>query len=209
MSTFTIKISIPERVEKVFVWPLMLYRKLKYGYSFRRIPLTRGEHAIVDPEDYEWLIQYKWHTNRRGEKIYAVNSRMEKMHRMIMSKELRIENLECRIKSKEVSSQNSEGRRRSEIFVDHINGDGRDNRRANLRLATAMQNAWNVRRTRGKSRYRGVKWHKYMKKWTAVISVCGKRRHLGYFDDEDAAARAYDEVVKQERGEFGVLNFPD
>ena len=94
------------------MWIALAYRKIRYGYPFRRIPLTRGLYAIVDREDYEWLMKFKWHTNCSRGKFYAVNSRKQKMHRLIMNAP-------------------------SDKFVDHINGDGRDNRKANLRRAMA------------------------------------------------------------------------
>jgi len=212
MVAYNLKLSIkvPDKVDAIAIAILLFARRIRYGYKFRRIPLTRGKYAIVDPEDYEWLMQYKWHANNGRGKFYAVNSRMQKMHRLIMfgvKQEYRISLLTtCRDRQ-----NGGGGKRRSQLFVDHINGNGLDNRKANLRLATPVQNNWNTKSGmgRGKSQYKGVKWHKHVKKWVAVISVDGRKKHLGYFTDEKEAAKAYDRAAKELRGEFAVLNFPD
>ncbi len=95
----------------------------------------------------------------------------------------------------------------SELFVDHINHNGLDNRKANLRAATPLQNSWNNQRERGRNRFRGVLWNKVAKKWQVQVNHSGKHISGGYFDDEVEAARAYDEAAKKLRGEFAVLNF--
>ena len=94
------------------------------------------------------------------------------------------------------------------LLVDHINGNSLDNRKANLRLATYMQNNWNTRRgiNEGSSKYKGVGWMKKEKKWRAKFRRNHKTVHLGVFDDEKAAARAYNKAVSEHRGEFAVLN---
>jgi hypothetical protein len=140
-------------------------------------------------------MQYKWHaSDGRGGNFYAVNRKMQKMHRLIM-----------------LNSNPKFEIRNTKLLVDHINGNGLDNRRANLRLATYTQNNWNNRQRveRYSSKYRGVSWHKRWGKWSAVISVKGRKKHLGYYRDEKEAAEAFDRAAKKYRGEFAVLNFPD
>ena len=89
--------------------------------------------------------------------------------------------------------------------IDHINGDGKDNRISNLRLANGSQNQANQRKKPGlSSRFKGVSWHRNYGKW-----VASGRLHLGYFDNEEDAARAYDRAISIIHGEFAVLNFPD
>jgi hypothetical protein len=71
--------------------------------------------------------------------------------------------------------------------VDHKNRNRLDNRRENLRVVTSAENAQNLERNYGRSRHRGVAWHKVTKKWRAVVRLDGRQHHLGYFDDEDEA----------------------
>ena len=96
------------------------------------------------------------------------------------------------------------------LVVDHINYNGLDNRKANLRLATQRQNKIHVIRTMnpGTSKFKGVSWHKYHKRWCAKITTNGKTTFLGYFDDEIKAAKIYDEAAKIQHCEFAALNFP-
>ncbi len=87
--------------------------------------------------------------------------------------------------------------------VDHINGDGLDNRRANLRLCTPAQNAANRSvLPRSKSRVKGVSWCKRDARWIAFIASEGKKKNLGRFDTIEAAKAAYDAAAKQLHGEF-------
>lgn len=154
----------------------------------REIPLTRGFCAIVDDEDYEVLTQWAWHAFKgHGEKYYAARN----------------------------SAYDAEGRRQH-IFMhrviartppgmdtDHINGDPLDNRRANLRHASRAQNMWNRAPNReGSSRYKGVYWHKQHGKWCASIQVGKRRKHIGLFHSEAAAAEAYAIRAAVEFGEF-------
>jgi len=85
------------------------------------------------------------------------------------------------------------------LVVDHINHNGLDNRKSNLRVATRWQNAQNRRKTskRTASIYKGVSWNKRDKRWFAEIRVNDKCRDLGYFEDETAAAKAYDEAARK------------
>lgn len=148
----------------------------------REIPLTQNKVALVDDEDYEWLIQRKWlfdgryASRKSGIKIY--------MHRLIMSAP-------------------------KHLTVDHRNGNCLDNRRSNLRLATYSRNSANAKKRQGSSIYKGVTFYKRYSKWRAQICFEYKGISIGYFETEEEAARAYDAKAKELFGEFAYLNFPD
>lgn len=196
MSKLTIHLPYPAFIETVFVYFLLRYRKKKYGTAFRRIKLiTNGpvrpeqRYVMVDPEDYQKLSKYNWFLARsRGHKCYAVcfeDKLILHMHRMIMDA--------------------PKGK-----VVDHRDRNGLNNTRGNLRIATHSQNCCNrVRPGNNSSKYRGVLRCKDRRKWRANICVNGKKRHLGYFENEEDAARAYDEAAKELHGEFAILNFPE
>lgn len=155
---------------------------------YRSIPLTRGKVTWVDQDDYEMLRHWTWNASKSG---YAqayngggLEHRRVNMHRVIMLPE--------------------PGQQ-----VDHVNSDGLDNRRFNLRICTHSQNNWNQRKTRGVSRYKGVWWHRKGHWWSADIGAHGIRHRLGHFDSEEAAARAYDTAAHELHGEFARLNFPE
>lgn len=93
--------------------------------------------------------------------------------------------------------------------TDHIDHDGLNNQRHNLRKATAGQNSHNSRPHVGAaSPYKGVSWNSAKRKWTVQIYKEGKSRFLGTFTDEMAAARAYDAAAIEMFGEFAYVNFP-
>lgn len=156
----------------------------------RRIPLIQGLYAVVDDEDYAWLVTYKWSVITVSLDLkYAVRhqprtkSKMIYMHRQIL----------------EVAPGQ---------HVDHRNHDGLDNRRSNLRICTHAQNCQNKRPNREcSSSYKGVSWYKSKRLWSSAIKVSGVRKHLGYFKNEVDAAKAYDDAARKYFGEFAFLNF--
>ena len=96
------------------------------------------------------------------------------------------------------------------IFVDHINQNGLDNRKANLRPATRAQNGQNRAKYKNRiygSKFKGVTWNRKYKNWQAQIQVNGKSRALGRFTDEITAAKAYDRAAKKYHKDFASLNF--
>ena len=98
----------------------------------------------------------------------------------------------------------------SGIYVDHIDCNPTNNRRANLRLANRFENCQNAPKfIRGcSSIYKGVSWHTNKNKWIVSIMANNKSFHIGYFTDEILAAKAYDQKAKELFGEFANLNFP-
>jgi hypothetical protein len=156
--------------------------------------LTQGKYAIVDPEDYERLNLHKWYAAKDAHTSYAQRSIRRKnanqttflMHRQII-------------------------KAADDMFVDHINHNGLDNRKANLRLASIAQNNRHRRITKkinSHSKYRGVTWCRKKKCWLAQIKINRKTKHIGYFHNELQAAKAYDNAAKKYHKEFAVPNFP-
>lgn len=139
------------------------------------VHMTHGHVAIVDDDDLDLVAAYTWYPQRVRETagIYAVTARGISMHRLIM------------------------GARRGQV-VDHINRNTLDNRRENLRLVTAGQNAQNRRKniTITTSQYRGVCRAVRSWGWQANIQVNGRRIALGYFDSEEDAAVAYNQAAR-------------
>lgn len=189
-----IPLYIPDILCRIAVRPVLIYRRFKYGYPFRKIRLTNGNFAIVDGDDFTKLSKFKWHSHRCGRAYYAFrhasvpncNKRtIILMHRQIMNSP-------------------------PDKAVDHINHNGLDNRKANLRIVSRMQNQWNMRKqqTNCTSRYKGIYFYKRYKKWSASIRHNGTHIFLGNFDDEETAARAYDAKARELFGQYACLNFP-
>ena len=180
-------ITIPLWLVRIIIQPALLYRRLRYGYPFCRIPLTQGKFAIVDPDDFLRLSKRNWYAVKGCSTFYAVGTVFKegKGHRLPMHREvLRVAD---------------------DMFVDHINHNGLDNRKANLRPATSAQNTYNRKKRSG---YKGVSFDKNRGLWRASIACCGKREFLGHFGDKREAAKAYDRAAIQYHGQFASLNFP-
>ena|SRR5665213_446172 len=93
------------------------------------------------------------------------------------------------------------------LHTDHINGDHLDNRRKNLRICTPAENQFNSRKHKTQtSKYKGVSWYKRDACWRAYVNFSRRQIHLGYFADEVAAARVYNEKAKEIYGDFAYLN---
>ncbi len=186
-------IAIPNWLDRIFARPVLFYRKRRFGSAFRKIRLTEGKYALVDPGDFYWLNNFDWLTKKNNKSFYAIrldndNSKwptLVYMHREIMNFP-------------------------KGLLVDHRNLIGLDNRRDNLRTATRSENGYNnSKRKNTSSRFIGVSFYKRCRKWAAYISSNRKRKHIGYFDSEIAAALAYDAAAKKYHGEFARLNFPE
>jgi len=157
--------------------------------AIRYIGLTQGKYAIVDAADYEWLNQWKWCAMLRSSKVYAM--RVERHKTILMHREI---------------MKPPKG-----MLVDHIDGNGLNNRRSNMRNCTAQQNCQNRRPgTNFTSQFAGVYQRKSQpEKWYARVR-CGEiLAYLGPFDDEVEAAKARDQKARELHGEFAYLNFPE
>jgi hypothetical protein len=179
-------IGIPVWLDKICAWPLMVYRRRKFGFTFHRIYLGEGEWTILDQQDYYRLGNFKWWLKgfptkcyaSRSSKVGPMKTRFVSLHREIMNPP-------------------------KGLVVDHRNGDGLDNRRANLRLATHSQNSCNKpKKSNTSSRFIGVCFVKRRSLWCAKTRYKGKTIWLGTFDAEIEAAKKY-------HGEFARLNFPE
>jgi len=167
------------------------FESLPEGVSL--IALGHWRYAIVDTEDLRRLSRFRWCASNKSKKsskpkFYAQRKDGDKiiyMHREVLSMDGSIE-------------------------LDHINGNTLDNRKANLRVCTSRQNSRNSRKRKGcSSRFKGVFWSKNTGKWRASIKNSVKRIHLGYFESESQAAKAYDEKAKELFGKYAHPNFPD
>ncbi len=158
----------------------------------KEISIGKGMKALVDDEDFERLHKFKWHTQIDHNIIYAVRVIREngKRHTVRMHRDV----LNLRSKDRTV--------------VDHINRNGCDNQKKNLRIVTLSENAINSKITiRNTSGYRGVCWSKRSNKWRAAITVNGKQIHIGVFNEKIEAAKAYDDAARKYHNEFAVTNF--
>lgn len=158
----------------------------------KEIPLTKGYVAVVDDEDYEKISRHRWYVN--------LNKRRQYAHRQYRYRGKQVLVLMHRLIINAPKGKN----------VDHIDGDGLNNQKSNLRLCTQAQNLWNQCRwsKNGLSRrYKGVQ-RDQKGKWAVFISINGVTHRLGRYAHEIAAAREYDKLARLLHGEFAFLNFP-
>lgn len=166
---------------------------LKVLEGVRTIQLSKGYNALIDEDCLDLIGERNWKAKPNGYTVYVVQTTytprrlgprkygLQAMHRLIMG--------------------NPEG-----MTVDHRDGDGRNNTRDNLRIATAAENKRNRRKSCGTSRFKGVYKAPGQRKFLAYIVHNKKRMHLGYFDSEVDAAKMYDLKAKELFGEFACTN---
>src|SRR5207249_5798298 len=153
----------------------------------KKIPLTQGQVALVDDEDYYWIIKNKWCYNsscgavRRRKNHESRPNRLAYMHREIL----------------EYYKINTNG-----LHIDHVNGIKTDNRKQNIRTATSSQNAANMFKYGSK----GIDYRPDKRKWRARIKINYKQIFLGHFDSEQEAMQAYNTAARKYFGEFARTN---
>lgn len=164
---------------------------------YRLIPLTQGQTAIVDVEDFARVSALAWHAGGEpGTNVFYARRIVQKNH---VRTTISMHNFVLRYAG----------------LIDHINHNSLDNRKCNLRRCTVKQNVGNIRfslRGKPKSGYLGVGFFNFMsngytfrrKPWRARIG----KKLIGYFATAEEAARAYDAEAKKQRGKYTELNFP-
>lgn len=158
----------------------------------KMIELTQGMVALVDDEDFERVNQHKWCAKKAwgssgcdtfyAERCVFVDGKKIhiRMHWLIMGGK----------------------------WVDHVDGNGLNNQKLNIRFCTSQQNSMNRRPYKEtSSKLKGVHYYKSKNNWTASIFFNGKKNHLGYFETEKEAAVVYDKKASEYFGEFAYLNF--
>lgn len=147
--------------------------------------------VIIDAEDVDKVREYCWYVHKNGNNFYCMTSiylgngkqKALLLHRLILDS--------------------------PDLFIDHINHIGLDNRKSNLRVVTNQENQMNRKPNKNSSsKYKSVYWHKRKSKWYVQIRFNSKRIHIGYFDNEVQAALAYDAKAMELFGEYAKLNFP-
>ncbi len=161
----------------------------------KKIKLTQRKYALVDDEDFEYLNQFKWFAIKNGHTFYAARSVW-----------LRNELKEIQSLMHREIIHTPKGK-----MTAHLDGNGLNNRKYNMRVCSNKENQQNRQTVRGKSKYKGVYLHKQKDRqkvyfyWSAQIKG-DKEMHLGSFKTEKEAALAYNKKAKELFGEFAYLN---
>ena len=157
----------------------------------KKIKLTQNKYALVDNKDYVSLSRHKWYADRspRNNSFYAVRQRPKsetgtcriRMHTEIMNPPIGLE-------------------------IDHIDGNGLNNQRSNLRICSGPENRRNRGLTKNStSGFKGVNWHKLSRKWIARIQVNGNRITLGRFVSKEEAYKKYCVACIKYHGKFAKI----
>lgn len=160
-------------------------RPIRVEGNVAYVTLTKGYEALIDAEDALRVAGFNWSSQPSGKTVYAHRSEVRggrsygvRLHRVLIDAPDGME-------------------------VDHIDGDGLNNRKANLRLATHAENCMNRRvPVTNSSGLKGVSWHKGQRQWVAKIKVSGITVHIGSFNCPEQAHTAYCEAAARMHGKF-------
>lgn len=175
---------------QIFVILIHAFFPVPEKLIMKKILLSKGIYTLVDDEDYPKLMLCKWwkvSSLRNPDRYYAYSQFRKngkkitiRMHRKIL------------------------GLKKGEV-CDHIDGDGLNNQKSNLRKCTYSQNSMN-QIVRSGRKFKGVSFHNEKNKYRAYITLSGRFKHLGYFDCEKKAALVYNKAAKRYFGVFANLN---
>jgi hypothetical protein len=165
----------------------MKIRRITIDGDVARVPLTRGFMAIIDTADVPLVEGFNWYADEKSGTVYAAttvlldngNQCTLYLHRRVLGLTI------------------------STVHVDHIDGNGLNNQRSNIRPCSRSENMRNRGAYRNNtSGFKGVFWFARDRRWRARIRVDGKDKHLGFFDDPEAAHEAYCAAAAELHGEF-------
>ena len=166
--------------------PIIPIRPIRIEGNIAYVTLTKGYEAIIDADDVFLVDKWNWYASIQGNTVYASRSFMHNGSRVYLSMHRAI------MKTKE------------NLHVDHKDGNGLNNRKSNLRLASRSQNMRNMKiRKDNASGSKGVSCHKQREKWAAYINVNGKRKNLGLHETVEKASAAYKAASLKFHGDFG------
>lgn len=153
------------------------------------------KHILVDDEDYELLNKYKWYIRKNRNCFYATRKSRYGVYG----------NRQCSVVEMHRFILNMFDRK---IFIDHIDHNGLNNTKLNLRECSAQENNFNSLPRKNKtSKYKGVHFNKTNNKWRVCVTKNRKRIHIGFYTCEHEAAYNYDKHSIDAYGEFAYLNF--
>lgn len=156
--------------------------------KLKEISLTQGKIALVDDVDFDCVNKHRW-AARKSRHLYYAQSKIDgknvSLHAFLLNPP-------------------------SNVDIDHIDGNGLNNQRSNLRICSHMENMANQKRhSDSKSPFKGIWRAAHCDRWAAQLVFNGKKVYLGVYKNPADAALAYDKKAKELFGPFARLNFPE